>query len=584
MLGRYTLTLTVSDDLAESAPMTTTVEVLPSLPPERMSVSPSCADAGGSLQISGFKYPQLDGLFQDDEPTASLLRDGWNFADGPLSLEPVEVVLSWQDEPLLLEPRLPDLLFQSSVSIPAGLTAGSYAIASSGLEPVSVSVPCPLDTNLPPVADAGGPSYTAATGVLLSLNGAGSSDPEGAAVTYHWDFGDGHHQQVDTPQLAHTFAYPGVYLVTLVVNDGQRDSTLGPGTRSYTLVTVTGEPPTSQPPTVSAGNDVPGDEGGAISLVAGASDPDNDLLTTMWSYTTGFGVDPGATCSFANVSASATTVICTDDGTYTVTLTADDGVNAPVGDSATVTVGNLAPVIGSVSGPVAPAHINSAVAISATYRDAGTTDSHTSNIDWGDGSTPTTGTATGGGITSTHAYTAPGVYIVTITVADDDTGSATELFQYVVVYDPSGGFVTGGGWITSPAGAYTADPAMTGKATFGFVSKYQKGATVPSGNTQFQFQAGNLNFTSTAYEWLVIAGPKAQYKGTGTINGTGSYGFLLTASDGQVTGGGGIDKFRIKIWDMATGTIVYDNQMGAADNAGATTALGGGSIVIHAKR
>ncbi len=116
------------------------------------------------------------------------------------------------------------------------------------------------------------------------------------------------------------------------------------------------------------------------------------------------------------------------------------------------------------------------------------------------------------------------------------------------------------------------------------LSKYQKGAIVPSGNTQFQFQAGNLNFTSTAYEWLVIAGPKAQYKGTGTINGTGSYGFLLTASDGQVTGGGGIDKFRIKIWETATEAIIYDNQMGAADDAGATTALGGGSIVIHAKR
>jgi hypothetical protein len=48
-----------------------------------------------------------------------------------------------------------------------------------------------------------------------------------------------------------------------------------------------------------------------------------------------------------------------------------------------------------------------------------------------------------------------------------------------------------------------------------------------------------------------------------------------------MSGGGGIDRFRIKIIDNATNQVVYDNQMGAADNADPTTALGGGSIVIH---
>jgi hypothetical protein len=41
---------------------------------------------------------------------------------------------------------------------------------------------------------------------------------------------------------------------------------------------------------------------------------------------------------------------------------------------------------------------------------------------------------------------------------------------------------------------------------------------------------------------LVIAGARAQYKGLGTVNGSGNYGFLLTAIDGQVNGGGGVDK------------------------------------------
>jgi hypothetical protein len=45
--------------------------------------------------------------------------------------------------------------------------------------------------------------------------------------------------------------------------------------------------------------------------------------------------------------------------------------------------------------------------------------------------------------------------------------------------------------------------------------------------------------------------------------------------------GGGIDRFRIKNWDLATGDVVYDNHMGSSEDSAASTALGGGSIVIH---
>ena len=81
---------------------------------------------------------------------------------------------------------------------------------------------------------------------------------------------------------------------------------------------------------------------------------------------------------------------------------------------------------------------------------------------------------------------------------------------------------------------------------------------------------------------MISGGFKAQYKGTGTINGTGSFGFILTAIDGSQSGGGGVDKFRIKIWDKNQGnSVVYDNQMNASDTADPTTAISGGSIVIH---
>jgi hypothetical protein len=174
------------------------------------------------------------------------------------------------------------------------------------------------------------------------------------------------------------------------------------------------------------------------------------------------------------------------------------------------------------------------------------------------------------------------VYTIEVSVTDDDGGSGSDTVM-VVVYDPNGGFVTGGGWITSPNGALTSDPSATGKANFGFVSKYKKGASVPDGQTEFQFQAGSLNFHSSSYQWLVVNqnGCRAQFKGTGTVNASGSYGFMLWAYDGNCNDEPGPDKFRIKIWNGSDeGSVVYDNGTAYSDGQ----PLGGGSIVIHNKK
>jgi hypothetical protein len=194
------------------------------------------------------------------------------------------------------------------------------------------------------------------------------------------------------------------------------------------------------------------------------------------------------------------------------------------------------------------------------------------------------GGGTSENLTKTTSISVPDVASLCV-IAIDEAGNESDITAgsciFAVFYDPNGGFVTGGGWFNSPGGAFVADPLLTGKANFGFNSKYQKGATVPTGNTEFQFHAGNLNFKSTSYEWLVVAGARAQFKGTGTVNGTPGYGFMLTAIDGQINGGGGMDKFRIKI--TGPGGLLYDNLPNAPDTADPTTAISGGSIVIHAK-
>ncbi|PVX26073.1 MAG: hypothetical protein CW691_02590 [Candidatus Bathyarchaeum sp.] len=247
---------------------------------------------------------------------------------------------------------------------------------------------------------------------------------------------------------------------------------------------------------------------------------------------------------------------------------------------------NAFPEIRSVLVPVEPVAVNTLVSVSARFVDADIHDTHTAIWTWADG-TSSKGTVTeenGVGVVSGgHIYLDAGVYDgLTLTVTDSNGGSVEYVVpEYVVVYDSSAGFVTGRGWINSPEGAYTIDPQLAGTANFGFVSKYQKGANVLTGNTVFEFKVADLKFHSTSYQWLVIAGAKAQYKGTGTINGEGSYTFMLTATDGKLKSELTPDTFRIKIWDSASGNIVYDNQLGLSDSSDPTTAIEGGSIVIH---
>ena len=122
------------------------------------------------------------------------------------------------------------------------------------------------------------------------------------------------------------------------------------------------------------------------------------------------------------------------------------------------------------------------------------------------------------------------------------------------------------------------------KARVGFMSKYKRGQTEPTGQTQFRFKAAGLDFHSDSYQWLVIAGHKAMYKGTGTINGEGEYDFMLSAIDAKLTPSTDVDLFRIKIWEVDNAdAVIYDNAAGAIDDADPTTVLGGGSIVIHKK-
>jgi hypothetical protein len=184
-------------------------------------------------------------------------------------------------------------------------------------------------------------------------------------------------------------------------------------------------------------------------------------------------------------------------------------------------------------------------------------------------------TSTEGLFASLTAPYEAGVYELCVNATDVAGNTSDNECISLTVYDPSAGFVTGGGWIWSRAGALTADPSVSGRANFGFVSRYRKGANVPDGNTQFVFQAGDLNFSSTTYDWLLVSGNSvARFKGAGTVKGmaapTGElYQFMIWAGDRDP------DTFRIRIWyEEEEEVVVYDNGMDQP--------IEGGQIIIHA--
>jgi PKD repeat protein len=335
------------------------------------------------------------------------------------------------------------------------------------------------------------------------------------------------------------------------------------GGKTYSLVVNS-----NSPPACDAGGPYNVNEGESVVLTSTGDDP-GDTLTYAWDLNNdGIFETPGQSLTF-----SAAALDGPDTLPVSVQVTDSGGLTAV--DQTAINVVNVLPVIGVITGAESPLELGLSADLTAGFTDQGVLDTHAAAWNWGDGSQTAVENATSP-VSGTHTYSAPGVYTVELRVTDDDGASDTSVFQYVVVYDPDGGFVTGGGWIYSGSGWYMLDPSLEGKANFGFVSKYKKGSTIPTGKTEFNFRAGSLNFHSDEYEWLVINqnNTNAQYKGSGTINGDSApngelYRFMLWAADVD-TG----DTFRIRIWYEETQEeVVYDN--------GSHEPIDGGNIKIH---
>jgi PKD repeat protein len=273
-------------------------------------------------------------------------------------------------------------------------SAGEYTVTlvvNDGEESSAPATTLASIGNHAPVAQAGG-AYGGVRNEPIAFVGTGSSDPDGDALTYAWDFGDGATGTGPTP--THAYTSLGNHTVTLVVSDG--DATSAPST---TTATISNRIPVANagPPRTSVRNSPVSFDG------TGSSDPDGDELAYVWDFGDG-AMGSGATPPHAYASL----------GSFTVTLVVNDGTADSAPATTTVAIENQAPVA-ATGGPYA-AFRNYQITFNAAGSSDADGDPLTYQWTFGDGTT-------GSGATPTHAYTSLGTFTLTLVVNDGTADS-----------------------------------------------------------------------------------------------------------------------------------------------------------------
>ena len=130
-------------------------------------------------------------------------------------------------------------------------------------------------SNLTPVAVASATPTLGPAPLVVQLAGSASHDPDGDALTYDWDFGDGS-AHASSADVQHTYTANGVYQATLTVSDGyglasSDDVTIAVGNGPPTATISSPLPATLYHPPTS------------LALVGSGSDPEGGPLEYDWT-------------------------------------------------------------------------------------------------------------------------------------------------------------------------------------------------------------------------------------------------------------------------------------------------------------
>ena len=272
----------------------------------------------------------------------------------------------------------------------------------------------------------------------------------------------------------------------------------------------------------------------------------------------------------------------------TLTCFATNGATPPLSNSGSVTlkIDTTPPITSNVLATPNPVIVNTDVTITATITDAGGSAIAGAEFQVDGGPFDDLAAADGAfdsnleNVTLTLPATATpllqttGVHTICVRGSDfADNVGATQCVLFAV-YDPNGGFATGGGGANSPTGADSAHPTGSGPVTFAFNPKYlPNNSTVPAGDLEFHYDTGNIDFKSTSWDFLVVtAGTHAQAQGSGKINNTNVCKFFLDAWDSSFQPGN-VNAVGLRIYNC-------DGATGDRYNLPTTPATRG-NIVVH---
>ncbi|MET4780339.1 PKD domain-containing protein [Glaciihabitans sp. UYNi722] len=298
---------------------------------------------------------------------------------------------------------------------------------------------------------------TSAANLVASFDAANSADPDGAVVSYAWDFGDAATGSGKTTD--HTYALAGSYVVALTVTDDRgATSTV---TNSITVSAANVAPTASFTSTTS--------DATATFDASASTDPDGSLATYAWNFGDG-----------TTGSGATTSHIYASSGSYNVTLVVTDnkGATGTVDHSVAVVAANALPVAAFTS------TANNLVAAfdGSTSADP---DGTISSYAWNFGDSQV-----GTGATVSHTYTAAGSYSVSLTVTDNMGATAVISRPVTVNAAPAAGTLAHdafGRTATSSWGAADLGGAWTvtgGASNFQVANGVGK-ITIPGGQTRF---------------------------------------------------------------------------------------------------
>ena len=217
------------------------------------------------------------------------------------------------------------------------MTDGMDGWTNQGWETVTDCGFCGGTCSLPQLALAG-PDQMKVENSTVTLDGSGSLDPDGGALTYLWTQTEGQDVSLSDETAANpSFVAPAVqeggelFVFQLAVTDDENNT----DTDSI-VVTVTWNDDT---PTADAGLDQTATEGALVELDGSASsDPEDDIVSYAWIQIDGTSVTLSSTAA-VNPTFDAPEI---DTGTITLTfeLTIEDAGGQTSTDTVTITIRN----------------------------------------------------------------------------------------------------------------------------------------------------------------------------------------------------------------------------------------------------